>query len=135
MTLDRDALGTLFGRVGVGNQTNLGIIGNNSDVSVGEIFMIYSNRDGRERVFFFRVLGLQNYLRRVDDISGIASTLMVEGDSYLSGIERNMLLSLDGRMLGYAEPGSGSLDHRVDCQTIWPTSIDLFPGRQTKQSA
>ncbi|MHA2212752.1 MAG: hypothetical protein ACW992_06290, partial [Candidatus Thorarchaeota archaeon] len=107
MTLDRDALGTLFGRVGVGNQTNLGIIGNNSDVSVGEIFMIYSNRDGRERVFFFRVLGLQNYLRRVDDISGIASTLMVEGDSYLSGIERNMLLSLDGRMLGYAEQENG----------------------------
>lgn len=103
MTLDRDQLGTLFGRVGVGDQTNLGIMGNNRDVCVGEIFMIYSNRDGHERVFFFRVLGLQNYLRRVDDLSRVASTLMVEGDSYLSGIERNMLLSLEGRMLGYSE--------------------------------
>jgi hypothetical protein len=28
---------------------------------------------------------------------------MVEGDAYLSGIERNMLLSVDGKMLGYAE--------------------------------
>jgi hypothetical protein len=28
---------------------------------------------------------------------------MVEGDAYLSGIERNMLLSVGGRMLGYAE--------------------------------
>jgi DNA helicase HerA-like ATPase len=103
MMLDRDNLGELFGKVGVGNQTMLGIMGNNRDVSVGEIFMIYSQRDGHERVFFFRVLGLENYLRQVDDMARVAGTLMVEGDSYLSGIERNMLLSVDGRMLGYAE--------------------------------
>ncbi len=101
--LDRDNLGELFGKVGVGNQTMLGIMGNNRDVSVGEIFMIYSQRDGHERVFFFRVLGLENYLRQVDDMARVAGTLMVEGDSYLSGIERNMLLSVNGRMLGYAE--------------------------------
>ncbi|MFW9798833.1 MAG: ATP-binding protein [Candidatus Thorarchaeota archaeon] len=105
--LDRDKLGELYGKVGVGNQTMLGIMGNNRDVSVGEIFMIYSQRDGHERVFFFRVLGLENYLRQVDDMSRVAGTLMVEGDSYLSGIERNMLLSVDGRMLGYAEDIGG----------------------------
>ncbi|MHA1862129.1 MAG: helicase HerA domain-containing protein, partial [Candidatus Thorarchaeota archaeon] len=103
MTIDKDKLGELYGKVGVGNQTALSIMGNNRDISVGEIFMIYSDRDGHERVFFFRVLGLENYLRQVDDMSRIASTLMVEGDAYLSGIERNMLLSLGGRMLGYAE--------------------------------
>ncbi len=103
MMLDKDKLGELYGKVGVGNQTMLGIMGNNRDISVGEIFMIYSQRDGHERVFFFRVLGLENYLRQVDDISRVAGTLMVEGDSYLSGIERNMLLAVDGRMLGYAE--------------------------------
>jgi DNA helicase HerA-like ATPase len=103
MNLDIDKLGELYGKVGVGNQTSLGIMGNNRDISVGEIFMIYSNRDGHERVFFFRVLSLENYLRQVDDMSRIASTLMVEGDAYLSGIERNMLLSVGGRMLGYAE--------------------------------
>ncbi|MFW9801339.1 MAG: ATP-binding protein [Candidatus Thorarchaeota archaeon] len=101
--LDRDNLGELFGKVGMGNQNMLGIMGNNRDISVGEIFMIYSQRDGHERVFFFRVLGLENYLRQVDDMARVAGTLMVEGDSYLSGIERNMLLSVDGRMLGYAE--------------------------------
>ncbi|MHA2377886.1 MAG: ATP-binding protein [Candidatus Thorarchaeota archaeon] len=106
--LDKDELGELYGKVGVGNQTMLGIMGNNRDVSVGEIFMIYSQRDGHERVFFFRVLGLENYLRQVDDISRVAGTLMVEGDSYLSGIERNMLLSVDGRMLGYAEEKKGA---------------------------
>lgn len=103
MTIDQDKLGELYGKVGIGNQTELGIMGNNRDVSVGEIFMIYSNRDGHERVFFFRVLGLENYLRQVDNMSRVASTLMVEGDAYLSGIERNMLLSVGGRMLGYAE--------------------------------
>ncbi|MDH4213074.1 MAG: ATP-binding protein [Candidatus Thorarchaeota archaeon] len=103
MDLDRDKLGELYGKVGVGNQTSLGIMGSNRDISVGEIFMIYSDRDGHERVFFFRVLGLENYLRQVDDMSRVASTLMVEGDAYLSGIERNMLLSVGGRMLGYAE--------------------------------
>jgi DNA helicase HerA-like ATPase len=103
MDIDRDKLGELYGKVGVGNQTTLGIMGNNRDISVGEIFMIYSDRDGHERVFFFRVLGLENYLRQVDDIARVASTLMIEGDAYLSGIERNMLLSVSGRMLGYAE--------------------------------
>jgi len=103
MSLDRDKLGELYGKVGVGNQTALGIMGSNRDISVGEIFMIYSNRDGHERVFFFRVLGLENYLRQVDDMARVAGTLMVEGDAYLSGIERNMLLSVGGRMLGYAE--------------------------------
>ena len=103
MSLDRDKLGELYGKVGVGNQTTLGIMGNNRDISVGEIFLIYSNRDGHERVFFFRVLGLENYLRQVDDLARVAGTLMVEGDAYLSGIERNMLLSVGGRMLGYAE--------------------------------
>jgi len=103
MEIDTDKLGELYGKVGVGNQTSLGIMGNNRDISVGEIFMIYSHRDGHERVFFFRVLGLENYLRQVDDIARVASTLMIEGDAYLSGIERNMLLSVGGRMLGYAE--------------------------------
>ncbi|MHA2361720.1 MAG: hypothetical protein ACXAB6_07305, partial [Candidatus Thorarchaeota archaeon] len=97
MILNKDSLGERFGKVGVGDQTMLGIMGSNRDVSVGEIFMIYSQRDGHERVFFFRVLGLQNYLRQVDDIARIAGTLMVEGDSYLSGIERNMLLSVGGK--------------------------------------
>jgi DNA helicase HerA-like ATPase len=107
MSLDKDKLGELYGKVGVGNQTTLGIMGNNRDISVGEIFMIYSDRDGHERVFFFRVLGLENYLRQVDDIARVAGTLMVEGDAYLSGIERNMLLSVGGRMLGYAEKKDG----------------------------
>ncbi|MGD2072445.1 MAG: ATP-binding protein [Candidatus Thorarchaeota archaeon] len=107
MTFDKDSLGELYGKVGIGNQTTLGIMGNNRDISVGEIFLIYSERDGHKRVFFFRVLGLQNYLRQVDDISRVAGTLMVEGDSYLSGIERNMLLDVGGRMLGYAEQKDG----------------------------
>ncbi|MCK4568631.1 MAG: ATP-binding protein [Candidatus Thorarchaeota archaeon] len=106
MKIDKDRLGELYGKVGVGDQTSLGIMGRNRDISVGEIFMIYSDRGERERVFFFRVLGLENYLRQVDDMSRIAGTLMVEGDAYLSGIDRNMLLSVGGRMLGYAEKDS-----------------------------
>ena len=60
MKFNKDELGEHYGKVGVGNQTMLGIMGSNRDVSVGEIFMIYSCRDGKERFFFFRVLGLQN---------------------------------------------------------------------------
>ncbi len=112
MVLNKDQLGEHYGKVGVGNQTMLGIMGSNRDVSVGEIFMIYSCRDEHERVFFFRVLGLENYLRQVDDMARIASTLMVEGDSYLSGIERNMLLQVDGKMLGYAEEENGEWKFR-----------------------
>ncbi len=107
MTLEIRNLGELYGKVSVGDQTSLGIMGNNRDVSVGEIFMIYSHRDGHERVFFFRVLALQNYLRQVDDMARVAGTLMVEGDAYLSGIQRNMLLQVGGKMLGYAEMEKG----------------------------
>lgn len=106
MKIDKDRLGELYGKVGVGDQTSLGIMGRNRDICVGEIFLIYSDRGDHERVFFFRVLGLENYLRQVDDMSRIAGTLMVEGDAYLSGIDRNMLLSVGGRMLGYAEKDS-----------------------------
>jgi len=112
MTLEIRNLGELYGKVSVGDQTSLGIMGNNRDVSVGEIFMIYSHRDGHERVFFFRVLALQNYLRQVDDMARVAGTLMVEGDAYLSGIQRNMLLQVGGKMLGYAELKDGKWEFR-----------------------
>ncbi|MBD3159987.1 MAG: DUF87 domain-containing protein [Candidatus Lokiarchaeota archaeon] len=107
MKLDKTKLGEHFGKVGTGNQTHLGIMGTNRDIAVGEIFMVYSSRDNNERIFFFRVLGLENYLRQVENLSKVAGTLMVEGDSYLSGIERNMLLSVEGRLLGYAEQRGG----------------------------
>jgi DNA helicase HerA-like ATPase len=110
--IDPDSLGEKYGKVALGNQTMLGIMGMNRDVSVGEIFMIYSNRDSHERVFFFRVLGLENYLRQVEDMGRVAGTLMVEGDSYLSGIERNMLLSVQGKMLGYAQKGGAEWKFR-----------------------
>lgn len=105
--MDKAKLGEHFGKVGTGNQTHLGIMGTNRDIAVGEIFMVYSCRDDNERIFFFRVLGLENYLRQVENLSRVAGTLMVEGDSYLSGIERNMLLSVEGRLLGYAERRGG----------------------------
>jgi hypothetical protein len=44
MAFNKDNLGELFGKVGMGNQTNLEIMGNNRDISVGEIFMITSDR-------------------------------------------------------------------------------------------
>jgi hypothetical protein len=112
MTLDVKNLGELYGKVAMGNQSSLAIMGSNRDVSVGEIFMIYSRRDGHERVFFFRVLALQNYLRHVDDMAQVAGTLMVEGDAYLSGIKRNMLLEVEGKMLGYAEMKEGKYEFK-----------------------
>ncbi len=107
MSLDGRDLGELYGKVAFGDQDTLVIVGSNRDVSVGEIFMITSKRAGHERVFFFRVLGLENYLRQVNDMAHVASTLMVEGDAYLAGIERNMLLAIVGKMLGYAEMENG----------------------------
>ncbi len=103
MSVDKSKLGQLFGRVSTGNQTSLEIMCNNRDVSIGEIFLIYSSREDSERIFLFRVLELQNYIRNVDRMDGIAGTLVVEQDAYLSDIEHNMLLSVGGRMLGYAE--------------------------------
>jgi hypothetical protein len=112
MTLDVKTLGDHYGKVAIGNQAMLGIVGSNRDISVGEIFMVYSQRDGHERVFFFRVSALQNYLRHVDDMARVAGTLMIEGDAYLSGIKRDMLLEVEGKMLGYAELVDGKYAFR-----------------------
>lgn len=103
MHIDKKQLGELFGRVSSGNQTSLEIMCGNRDVSIGEVFLIYSEREDHERIFLFRVLELQNYIRNIDRMDGIAGTLIVERDAYLSDIEHNMLLSVGGRMLGYAE--------------------------------
>ncbi|MHA1772257.1 MAG: ATP-binding protein [Candidatus Thorarchaeota archaeon] len=102
-TIDKTKLGKLFGRVSSGNQTALEIMCDNRDVSIGEVFLIYSSRDDHESIFLFRVLELQNYIRNIDRMDGIAGTLIVEQDAYLSDIEHNMLLSVGGRMLGYAD--------------------------------
>ncbi|MHA1215776.1 MAG: ATP-binding protein [Candidatus Thorarchaeota archaeon] len=108
MAIDRKQLGEPFGIVSNGNQTVLEIMGDNRDICVGEVFMIYSEREKHKRIFFFRVLELQNYIRLVEDMPRVAGTMIVEGDAYLAGIERNMLLSVGGRLLGYAERDSES---------------------------
>ncbi len=96
-------LGERLGIVGGGNQVGLLVIGANKDICVGEMLLIRSKRDGGERIFLFRVLELENYMRLVKDTHAMAGTFLVEGEAYISGIDRNLLVLLKGRLLGYAE--------------------------------
>jgi len=105
----RDFLGNMeewaefFGRLSEGSTSELALSTRNVDLAVGEVLIIPSNRGGKDRVFLFRAMDYTNVLRRVRDMPRIAGTLVVEGDSYLAGVDREKLLYVVGQLLGYAE--------------------------------
>jgi len=100
--------GEAFGRLSRGSITELDLIARNKDVAVGELFIIPSLR-GSKRIFFFRAMDVENILRRVQDQGAVAGTMVVEGDSYLAGLEQEKLLRITGRLLGYVtyKPSKG----------------------------
>ena len=95
--------GEVFGRLAGGTTEELLLIAENKDVCAGELFLIPSNRGGKERIFLFRALDAENIMRRVSDLSRLAGTLLVEGDAYFANLEKEKLLGISGKLLGYAE--------------------------------
>ncbi len=101
--IDLDKQAELFGRVSSGDQTSLVLICNDDDLATGRLLLIRSTRGGEERIFFFLVLRVSNYLKYVDKAEDVASTLVAFEDAYLIDGSLRFFLEVEGHLLGYAQ--------------------------------
>ena len=75
----------------------------NFDTSIGDLFLIPSDRGG-ERVYIFRMTLYANVLRREEEMDPMAKNLIAMDDPYYADdFERDKLLRLTGTLLGYSE--------------------------------
>ena len=75
----------------------------NFDTSIGDLFLIPSDRGG-ERVYIFRMTLYANVLRREEEMDPMAKNLIAMDDPfYADDFERDKLLRLTGTLLGYSE--------------------------------
>ncbi|MFX1486932.1 MAG: ATP-binding protein [Promethearchaeota archaeon] len=103
MERSNETFGESFGKLAGGSMEELLLITQNRDISLGEFFLIPSKRGENERIFIFRVLDAQNIMRSVTNLSRLAGTLVTEGRSYFADSDREKLLGVFGKLLGYSE--------------------------------
>lgn len=112
MTYD-EILGALgrddfFGVLAGASTSEIVIYARNLDTSIGDLFLIPSDRGG-ERVYLFRMTQYANVLRREEDMDPMAKNLLAMNDPfYAEDFVSDQLLRLSGSLLGYAEMVTGS---------------------------
>ena len=92
-----------FGVLAESNTHQLTVIAGNTDVAVGDLFLLPCDR-GAERFYVFRTTQYANILNRSLEMNDIARNKLTMPDSYFSedwGEEK--LIELKGMVLGYAE--------------------------------
>lgn len=98
-----ECLGNPFGVLSQSDTTQLTVMAHNEDVSVGDLFILPSQR-GRERFYFFRTTQYANIMNRTIDINDVARNKLSMPDSYLSDdLHEEKLIELKGILLGYAQ--------------------------------
>lgn len=99
-----EKLGEPFGILAESNTSQLSVIASNSDIAVGDLFLLPSLRGGKERVYVFRTTEYANILNRTIEIQDVARNKLTMPDAYLSDDAiQEKLLALKGIVLGYAE--------------------------------
>lgn len=106
--LGNEAYGVLAGA----STSEIVVYARNFDTSIGDLFLIPSDRGG-ERVYIFRMTQYANVLRREEDMDPMAKNLIAMDDPYYADdFERDKLLRLSGSLLGYSEYVDGSWKFR-----------------------
>jgi DNA helicase HerA-like ATPase len=96
-----------FGVLAGASTSEIVVYARNFDTSIGDLFLIPSDRGG-ERVYIFRMTQYANVLRREDEMEPMAKNLIAMDDPfYADDFERDKLLRLTGSLLGYSEFGGG----------------------------
>lgn len=96
-----------FGVLAGASTTEIVIYARNLDTSIGDLFLIPSDRGG-ERVYLFRMTHYANVLRREEDMDPMAKNLLAMNDPfYAEDFISDQLLRLSGTLLGYAEIEDG----------------------------
>ena len=103
-----EQLGQRYGVLAESNTYQLTVIALNSDVAVGDLFLLPCDR-GAERFYVFRTTEYANIMNRTIEMNDVARNKLTMPDSYFSedwGDEK--LIELKGIVLGYAERESAS---------------------------
>jgi len=97
-------LGREFGVLAESDTYQLTVIAHNTDVAVGDLFLLPSRRGHRDRFYIFRTTQYANILNRSLEMADIARNRLTMPDSYFSqDFQEELLLELKGIVLGYAE--------------------------------
>lgn len=97
------ALGERFGVLAESNTYQLTVIARNSDVAVGDLFLLPCRR-GPDRFYIFRTTQYANVLNRALEMNDMARNKLTMPDSYLAeDLAEEKLIELRGIVLGYAE--------------------------------
>lgn len=92
-----------FGVLAECSTTQLRVIARNSDVAVGDLFLIPSHR-GSERVYVFRTTEYANIMNRSLEMGDVARNKLTLPDAYFAeDLAEETLLELSGMLLGYGE--------------------------------
>lgn len=98
-----DCLGERFGVLAESNTYQLTVIARNTDVAVGDLFLLPCRR-GPDRFYIFRTTQYANILNRALEMNDIARNKLTMPDSYLAeDLAEEQLIELKGMVLGYAE--------------------------------
>jgi DNA helicase HerA-like ATPase len=104
----KGALGERFGVLAESNTSQLTVIARNTDVAVGDLFLLPCNR-GSDRFYVFRTTQYANVMNRTLNLNDVARSKLTMPDSYLSqDLAEENLIELKGIVLGYAERGDSS---------------------------
>ena len=99
----KSTLGERFGVLAESNTYQLTVIARNTDVAVGDLFLLPCKR-GPERFYVFRTTQYANVMNRTVDLNDVARNKLTMPDSYLSqDLAEENLIELSGIVLGYAE--------------------------------
>jgi DNA helicase HerA-like ATPase len=92
-----------FGVLAESNTYQLTVIAKNTDVAVGDLFLLPSKR-GLERFYVFRTTQYANVMNRTLELNDVARNKLIMEDSYLAkDLQDDQLIELKGIVLGYAE--------------------------------
>jgi len=98
-----ERLGERFGVLAESNTHQLTVIAKDTDVAVGDLFLLPCHR-GPERFYIFRTTQYANIMNRELFMNDVARNKLTMPDSYLSkDLADEKLLELTGMVLGYAQ--------------------------------
>jgi hypothetical protein len=96
-------IGPRFGVLAESDTQQLTVIAVNTDVAVGDIFLLPCNR-GRERFYVFRTTQYANILNRTLEMNDVARNKLTLSESYFAeDLRDEQLIELKGMVLGYSE--------------------------------
>lgn len=107
-----------FGVLAGASTSEIVVYSRNQDTSIGDLFLIPSDRGG-ERIYLFRMTHYANVLRREEDMDPMAKNLLAMSDPfYADDFISDQLLRLTGTLLGYSE-----IDSKGDWQFKAPRKL------------